>query len=128
METDLNKVLFQALKDEDKRAIMEALQKGADINAKDNDNDGWTTLMYASGIGYLDIAELIIAKGVDVNAKDKDGKTALMFASEEGNLDVANLLIEKGADVNAKHIDGKTALMYAKSKDMISLLKKAGAI
>lgn len=95
METDLNKVLFQALKDEDKRAIMEALQKGADINAKDNDNDGMTALMYASEDGNLGIVDLLIANGADVNAKDNNGWTALMFASFDDNLEVATLLIKK---------------------------------
>ena len=65
---------------------------------------------------------------IHAREKDKDGKTVLMYTSYYNKLDVANLLIENGAYVNEKDKNGKTALMYAKSKDMISLLKEAGAI
>ena len=40
----------------------------------------------------MDIAELLLAKGADVNAKDKDGKTPLRLAFKNGRKDIAELL------------------------------------
>ena len=42
------------------------ITKGANVNAKDEDN--YTALILASKKGHKDVAELLIAKGADVNA------------------------------------------------------------
>ena len=52
------------------------LDKGADVNAKQN--DGLTALMTASPSGRVDFVQALIAKGADVNAKDNNDLTALM--------------------------------------------------
>jgi ankyrin repeat protein len=41
------------------------------VNAKEE--VGWTPLHYAAAMSHKAIAELILAKGADVNAKDVDG-------------------------------------------------------
>ena len=51
------------------------LEKGADVNAKDN--DGETPLHWASENGHEAIVSLLLEKGADVNAKDNDGETPL---------------------------------------------------
>ena len=60
------------------------------------------------------IAELLIAKGADVNAKVAIwGRTPLHFAAWNGHKEVAELLIENGAEVNAKDNYGRTPLDLA---------------
>ena len=55
-------------------------------------------LIYYSYIGDLEMAELLIDSGADVNAKNKDNVTALMDASEKGHSLVAKFLKSKGAE------------------------------
>ena len=53
--------------------------------------------MYYSALeGYKEIAELLITKGADVNAKDKKGKTPLDLAIEENHSQTADLLRKHG--------------------------------
>jgi ankyrin repeat protein len=76
------------------------------------------------------IAELLITKGADVNAKTDDGSTALILAAQNGNMEMVKLLLQKAADVNIKTNEGKTAYELAKSKGhtaIVRLLEKAGA-
>jgi len=95
--------------------------------------DGQTALMLASSIGSLKIAELLTAKGANVNAVESfRGQTALMWAAAENHPDVVDLLLAHHADVKvrAKYDDwprqmtsepraqfrqtgGLTALLYA---------------
>ena len=63
---------------------------------------GSTPLHFATFKGHKEIAELLIAKGADLNAKDKKGRTPLFGAAQDGQKEIAELLIAKGADVNAE--------------------------
>jgi len=76
------------------------LEKGA--NAKLANKGGWTPLHHAVGKNRpdkaLEVAKLLIANGVDVNARAGGFReTALHRASKRGLVDVVKLLLEKGA-------------------------------
>ena len=78
---------------------------------------------------HTEIAELLIAKGTDVNAKSNRGYTPLHEASKNEKTEILELLIAKGADVNAKDDDGDTPLDYAhrrKYTEVAALLRKHG--
>ena len=62
------------------------------------DENGCSLLHYAAAQGHKEIAELLIAKGADVNAKNKLGMTSL---------NVAVLMNRKILDLLRKH-GGKT--------------------
>ena len=51
----------------------------SNINQQD-ENNGFTALHYCAQNGYLQIAQLLIDNGADVNIKDKYGNTALFKA------------------------------------------------
>ena len=51
------------------------IQKGANVNIKNN--DGSTALHLAAAFGLIETVELLLAKGADVDARKDDGKTAL---------------------------------------------------
>ena len=86
-------------------AVKQHLNDGADVELKCV-NCGGTVLGHAAINGHKELAELLIAKGADVNTKNKDSTTPLHQASLGGRKEVAELLIAKGADVNAKVVSG----------------------
>jgi len=59
------------------------------------------------------VAEVLLAKGADVDAKDGSGQTPLHVASSLETKRVPELLIAKGANVNARDNRGNTPLHLA---------------
>ena len=53
--------------------------------------------MYASKRGHLEIVNILIAKGANVNLIDKFGDTPLMIARKRGDREIENALIAAGA-------------------------------
>jgi len=128
-----NVQLFYAAERGNLTDVQDALNGGADVNAKNT--FGLTALMMASYGGYTlgsyaEIVKLLLDKGADVNIKTKEGITALMEASSDGSAEVVKLLLDKGANVNIKDSKGKTALVIAKDKgktEIVVMLERAGA-
>jgi ankyrin repeat protein len=99
----LNQQFLDSVREGKIDKVKDLIEKGADINAKDN--NGMTALMLASKNNrkeIVELVELLIKNGADVNAKDIYGRTALMIASVNGHKEIVELLIKNGADVNAK--------------------------
>jgi ankyrin repeat protein len=61
----------------------------------------FTPLLAAASANDLEMAQLFVEKGVDVNAATGKGDTPLHYAAGAGNLAMVRLLLAKGADVNA---------------------------
>ena len=71
----------------------------------------------------LEIAQLLIAKGADVNAKTQDGRTVLMAAVEGGSLEGVRLLIDNGARPEIETENGYTFLMAAAKSRSLALME-----
>lgn len=82
---------------------------GYDIN--DQDNAGNTALHEAALQGHIEIVELLIENGADVNIKSIEmfGDTPLIDASANGHLDVVKYLLKNGADPTIRNAKGLTA-------------------
>ena len=65
-------------------------------------------------VGWPSNGQVLLGKGVKVNAKTTNGWTALhqlcRLYTNENLVEIVRLLVENGADVNAKSLKGKTAL------------------
>jgi ankyrin repeat protein len=119
------------------KATRYLVEKGADVNIKDNDGSTPLDLIvgkHPQGTGLTEmqseIAEPLILNGAVVNTRYANGDTLLNKAIEHDNEAVATLLIQKGAAVNAKNKDGKSPLHWAAIKDFmraVSIMVKAGA-
>ena len=72
-------------------AVQTELDKGVDVNARDN--DGWPPLHRAAWGGYKEIIKLLLANGADVNAMYEECATSLDWAK---NQETADLLRKHG--------------------------------
>jgi ankyrin repeat protein len=102
------------------------LESGASKTAVTN------ALRNAATTGSLDLLNLLLGAGADVNAKGAYGVTALMRAaySDYAEPERVKLLLEHGAEVNARDSKGDTALRIAKRKGVtkvVEVLVNAGA-
>ncbi|WP_410543451.1 ankyrin repeat domain-containing protein [Wolbachia endosymbiont of Cylisticus convexus] len=59
---------------------------------------------FAALEGDLEVAEVLLKHGADVNVKSEQGYTPLHAAAWEGDLEVVKLLLKHEADVNARNL------------------------
>ncbi|KAH9994873.1 ankyrin repeat-containing domain protein [Russula vinacea] len=132
--------------------IVESLLKGgADVNVQSKYNP--TPLHEAAGSGYLDITQLLLSHGrlsvaqgstitkldiveillkggANVNAQSKYNLTPFHEAAGSGNLDITQLLLSHGADINTIDLQGDSPLHKAvrsQKLDIVEILLKGGA-
>jgi len=151
---NIDEEMMEAVKKGDISKVQELIEKGANLNFKGRSGPLHQTIR----LNRLKIAELLIAKGADVNAqnqwdwtpiffskstaavelliskganpshKAEDGLTPLHMEALSGRVKSADVLIKNGADVNARDNRGKTPLFSAIKKEIAEFLISKGAI
>lgn len=104
--------------------VQRLVEAGADVNLY-----GWPPLIYAAFNGHTAVADYLLKKGAEVNARTENGSTALLFAARFGHLEVVELLLRHKADPNIANDRGATAVDWAlttENTDIADLLRKAG--
>jgi ankyrin repeat protein len=87
--------------------------KSQSINALDR-TIGLTRLIHAIRLGYVEMVQLMIDEGADIEETGRGSKTPLMYAIESNNIPASKLLIKSGANVNAVDDNGMSVRHYAK--------------
>ena len=87
------------------------LSKGADVNARGNDDV--TSLHIATRGGYLKIVKQLLKYGADLHSTSPNVQTPLYFAVENEHEKVVKLLLEHGANIHAEDKNNKTILYSA---------------
>jgi ankyrin repeat protein len=98
--------LIQAATSNELEAVRQALDKGAHLDAKTLDEDGWTALISSVYRGNTEVVKLLLKKGASTEVQANDGSTALLKAAIRGDAEVAKLLLEKGAHIEGAHDGG----------------------
>jgi len=94
------------------------LYNGADVMPRSE--SGATAFLHCAmghleGQDRIDVAELLLSKGADINDALDVGTTALMIAVARNDLELVKYLVSKGIKLDAtRKKDGKTALALAK--------------
>ena len=107
--------------------IERLIQAGGEVNEHDEEN-GSTPLHAASREGHVEVVDLLIRAGGDVNKQNESGFTPLHYASANGQ--VVERLIQAGGEVNTRSSDGWTPLHSASiggHVEVITALLAAGA-
>ena len=87
--------LHFAARENDMAAARWLIDKGAEVNAKDE--YGLTPLYWAARRNAAEVAKLLIDKGAEVNVKGNYGRAPL-YAAGQNAAEVAKLLIDNGAE------------------------------
>ncbi|CAG0904570.1 unnamed protein product [Cyprideis torosa] len=105
--------LFVAIENNRHSVVEVLLAHGAEPNIMSRESPlyyGTCPLHHATS---AETAELLIAKGTEVNAKDERGKTPLFVAIENNRHSVVDVLLSHGADPNVTHKDVRSPLFVA---------------
>lgn len=136
--------------------VRELLDRGADINARNNDKE--TPLHCAALYGRVEVVKELLQRGAEVNVhsfhepmpirhapdihhegrvefslrrlamlQNKHGKTPLHVAAYNGHETVVKELLNAGADVNARDAAQITPLHMARSVEVVAELLNRGA-
>ena len=112
--------LHTALKNRNIDAIKNLLDRGADVNERDERLQ--TPLFITSKFREITIARMLINYGADVDCRDIIGWTALHVAAVSGYIDIVRLLLDNGADVSATQRNYQTPLHLASINGHLSVV------
>lgn len=123
--------VFSAAAAGDEPRVFAFLDQSADL-LHANSRDGWTPLHLAAFFGHPKLAQKLIERGANVDARSTNAmtNTPLHAAVAGGSLDAVKMLVENGAKVNASQHGGWTALHGAAQsgrREMVEFLIANGA-
>lgn len=85
----------------------------ANINASGLLRKGITPLHVAALFENIEMIQILLKQGININIADSHGITALHIAASEGNHEVTDLLLRSGANPNVKDEDSSTPLFFS---------------
>lgn len=111
-KTQEYQILLSAVRTNDISKVEDVLKNGADINWRDSDRR--TALFDAIESQHNDMVDLLIRRGIQLEASDKNGKTVLDIAVSDPKLYLgAFRLLEKGALPTSNLRNGISELLLA---------------
>lgn len=87
------------------------LDCGADINLTVNGTSSLHVSRFSSP--EMDMVQLLVANGANVDEREKTGHTPVIYAAQMGKLDILKVLVDSGANIHMETNDGGSALYMA---------------
>ena len=97
------------------------------VSSRELEEAFWSACKY----GHTEVAECLLKRGVDIDARGGANNTGLMLASQRGRRDTVEMLLDCGASVESKNDYGGTALgstMYFLANHTVPDADYAGVI
>ena len=85
---------------------------GLSPNLEDDSNSRDSAIHWACSFNNLEVAQLLLTRGVSANTTNKDGQTPLHLSCKNRNKLVSELLLSNRADINLEDSLNKTPLDY----------------
>uniref|UniRef100_A0A6P7F814 Serine/threonine-protein phosphatase 6 regulatory ankyrin repeat subunit A isoform X2 n=1 Tax=Diabrotica virgifera virgifera TaxID=50390 RepID=A0A6P7F814_DIAVI len=98
------------------------LSRSAEL-LQSHDKHGKTGLHIAAQHGHLQMVEVLLGQGAEINSQDKNGWTPLHYAARAGHVDVVKLLVESGASPKAETSLGAVPIWFAASEGHHAVLE-----
>jgi len=111
--------LNQAIAHGEIDSVRKAIDRGVDVNSRGM--HAVTPLMKAAEAGRLDICELLVKSGADVNGHNESG-SVLMWAVNSGSEEVVRFLLKSGAVKSWSNAVGQTAETIAQQRGFTNLI------
>ncbi|XP_032820265.2 uncharacterized protein LOC116948064 isoform X1 [Petromyzon marinus] len=103
-------------------AVSRLLENQVNVDALDWKN-GSSALIYAVENDNIEIVELLIKHGANVNQQTYGGNAAVHVASGRGLLEITHLLVRHGANVGLKNTQNDNAYTVTTNQQVIDILK-----
>ena len=111
--------LADTIKAGDRRAALEMIAKGVDVNAAQG--DGTTPIHWAAYRVDVDLVKQLLAKGAKADVKNNFGATPLAESVKVGNVPLVKMLLDAGANANGANEDDQTPLMLAAKTGVVEI-------
>lgn len=105
------KALLDAARKGDAAGVRAALDRGADIEARDGDRR--TPLLLAAIDDHVEAARILVAAGADPDARDYRDDTAWLVTGVTGSVEMARTLLPANPDLTLRNRYGGTSLIPA---------------
>lgn len=102
----------------DTEAVRKAISRGVNVNGRGM--HAATPLMKAAGAGRLEICELLVGHGADVNGHN-DSASVLMMAAGSRSEEVVRFILKSGADKSWTNAIGQTAEFQARQRGLTNI-------
>ena len=120
--------LHVAIMKNDTHMVGYLLSNGADPNELTGDDMGddvyYETAIHSVKTDNVEMVEMLINAGAQINNLDSDGMTPLMWACCKKHTNVALYLIRAGANITYRCRDGLTALHEARRNKLTAVIDK----
>ncbi|XP_061907047.1 histone-lysine N-methyltransferase EHMT1-like isoform X1 [Entelurus aequoreus] len=87
------------------------------------DDGGWTPISWAIEHKHIEVFNLLLSKGADVNIRDKEQNVCLHWAALSGCAEVAQALLDTQCDLNASNVHGDLPIHVAARENHFECVK-----
>jgi uncharacterized protein len=115
-ENQLGHTLVMRAAEHNSLMALNYLLAHTEIDLSAVDGDGYNALMLAASRGYMDVLEVLLNAGADIDVQHAEtGKTALMLAAQEGHEGTQDILRDWGANALLRNSQAMDAAAHARS-------------